>query len=63
VFAGGVGWLAFVSLGPNGSVGIDRALATGLYPFILGDVVELILASAVLPVMWTIVGRSPNMRD
>jgi biotin transport system substrate-specific component len=63
VFAGGVGWLAFVSLGPNGTVDIDRALATGLYPFILGDVVELCLASAVLPVVWTIVGRSREMCD
>src|SRR5918995_948250 len=62
VFLGGVGWLAFAVPGSDGPLGIDRALSTGLYPFILGDIVELCLASAVLPVMWTIVDRSSNTR-
>lgn len=52
LFAGGVCWLAFFAVGPGGSVGLAAALQTGFYPFILGDVIEIAIASGVLPVAW-----------
>ena len=35
----------------------DKALNGGLYPFIIGDLMKLFLASLVLPIAWTLVRR------
>ena len=45
IFAGGVAWIARFS-------GLEVALATGLYPFIIVDVVKVIAAGLVLPTAW-----------
>jgi biotin transport system substrate-specific component len=45
IFFGGVSWIARFS-------GLDVALATGLYPFIVVDVVKIIAAGLVLPTAW-----------
>jgi biotin transport system substrate-specific component len=45
IFAGGVLWLA------NG-VGVSAALAAGLYPFVLVDVIKIVAAGLVLPSAW-----------
>jgi biotin transport system substrate-specific component len=49
VFAGGVLWLAF---GATPAIGLDAALATGLYPFLPADVFKVFLAAAVMPALW-----------
>jgi biotin transport system substrate-specific component len=35
----------------------DKALKGGLYPFIVGDLMKLFLASLALPTAWTVVGK------
>jgi len=45
IFAGGVLWLT------NG-VGTTTALATGLYPFVMVDVIKILAAGLVLPSAW-----------
>lgn len=45
IFAGGVSWIARFS-------GLDTALATGLYPFIVVDLVKVVAAGLVLPTAW-----------
>jgi biotin transport system substrate-specific component len=45
IFAGGVLWLA------NG-VGMPAALASGLYPFVIVDVIKIVAAGLVLPSAW-----------
>ena len=50
VFAGGVMWLAT-------GTGIAAALATGLYPFILVDVIKIAAAGLVLPSAWKFLAR------
>jgi biotin transport system substrate-specific component len=45
LFACGVGWLAVL-------IGLQKAIAGGLTPFILGSVLKLALAAAVLPMAW-----------
>ena len=50
IYAVGLPWLAFYL--PNGQV-----LATGLLPFIPGDLIKLVIAATLLPSAWRAVGR------
>jgi biotin transport system substrate-specific component len=52
VFGGGILWLTLVS----SSHGLQRALATGFYPFIVADLLKLLAAAAVMPSLWKITG-------
>ena len=61
LFLVGVLWLAFFAIGPGGSVGLTAALETGLYPFVVQDLVEVCIAGGVLPVVWKIM--SPAKED
>jgi biotin transport system substrate-specific component len=45
LYAFGIGWLAILT-------NIRTALVTGLYPFIIGDALKVMLAAAVLPAGW-----------
>ncbi len=45
IFVGGVVWIARFS-------GVDVALATGLYPFVVVDVIKIVAAGLVLPTAW-----------
>ena len=49
----GILWLAY-----DLDVSLSKALEFGLYPFIVGDMMKLGLASLSLPVAWTLVQRS-----
>jgi biotin transport system substrate-specific component len=49
IFAGGVLWL-------TNTVGLPAALATGLYPFIVVDVIKVVAAGLVLPSAWKFLG-------
>jgi biotin transport system substrate-specific component len=58
IFAGGVLWLAYFAPGTAGQpVGLRAALAAGLYPFVVADLVKVALASAVLPSAWKMLRR------
>jgi biotin transport system substrate-specific component len=54
IFAGGVLWLA------NG-IGMGAALAAGLYPFIVVDVVKIVAAGLVLPSAWKFLARPEGL--
>jgi biotin transport system substrate-specific component len=45
IFAGGVSWIARIA-------GLDAALTTGLYPFIVVDIIKIVAAGVVLPTAW-----------
>jgi biotin transport system substrate-specific component len=49
IFIGGVTWLAFFAAG---AIGLPGALAAGLYPFVVADLVKVAVASGVLPLAW-----------
>lgn len=53
VFAFGVSWLSHF-LGVPG----QKAIELGLYPFVLGELVKLLIAAGVLPVAWRLLGGS-----
>jgi biotin transport system substrate-specific component len=55
IFACGVLWLAWFA---RPAVGVDAALRTGLYPFLPVDVFKLLVAAAVMPGLWRVVGRA-----
>ena len=57
IYAVGVPWLAVVA-----GQSTDWAVANGLTPFLLGDVLKLALAAGAFPVAWWIVGRRPGDR-
>ena len=55
IFACGVIWLGWFARPTNAGLGV--ALRTGLYPFILVDILKLLIAAAIMPAVWRIVGR------
>jgi biotin transport system substrate-specific component len=50
IYLFGVPWLAYF-------VGPGDALPLGMFPFIPGDIVKLVIAALVLPSTWSLVGR------
>jgi biotin transport system substrate-specific component len=57
IYAIGVPWLAFAA-----HFSVQDALAKGLYPFLVGDALKLLLAGALLPAGWWLVHRRPSER-
>ncbi len=75
IYAFGLVWLgyfiAFQSISPDltyyaaisGDNVLDKTLRAGLYPFIAGDALKLLLASMVVPGAWNLVGRLGTNKD
>lgn len=53
VFTMGVGWIVHWA-----GVSAEIAMADGLYPFVVGEVLKLMIAAGVLPAAWRFVGGS-----
>jgi biotin transport system substrate-specific component len=57
IYLFGLPWLAF-ALGSLGAANdLASVAATGLAPFIIGDVIKMILAAALLPLAWKFLGK------
>lgn len=57
IYAVGLPWLAFVA-----KLDLATTLQEGLYPFLVGDALKLVLAAVAFPAAWWIVGRRPGDR-
>ena len=59
VYACGALWLGLFARTATGSaaVGLQSAFLSGVAPFVLADVTKLLLAAAIVPGLWRIVGR------
>ena len=57
IYAVGVPWLMLAT-----GLGINAAIAGGLTPFLLGDGLKILVAAAVFPAAWWLVGRRPAER-
>jgi biotin transport system substrate-specific component len=57
IYVFGLPWLAYVA-----HFDVTTAVQKGLVPFILGDVLKLVLAAIVFPAAWWVVGRRPGER-
>lgn len=55
VFAFGVTWLKFAL-----DASVSQAIAWGLTPFVLGEVMKAVVAGLTLPVAWRIADRAPR---
>jgi len=51
IYGFGLTWLGHL-------IGAKAALGTGLYPFIPGDILKIVLAAALLPSAWKLIRRS-----
>ena len=58
VYGCGVVWLAFVARGPAQTAppGLQAAIVSGAYPFIVADVLKLVAAAGLSPALWRLVG-------
>jgi biotin transport system substrate-specific component len=59
VYMCGALWLGLFARTGSGSaaIGLERAIATGVMPFVLADITKLLFAATVVPGLWRIVGR------
>jgi biotin transport system substrate-specific component len=55
IYAVGIPWLMKAT-----GVPLEKSLEWGLYPFIIGDVLKLLLAACVLPAAWKLTGRGED---
>jgi biotin transport system substrate-specific component len=60
IFVSGVTWLGLFAQTATGSasVGMQAALAGGLYPFLVADMIKLAVAAGFVPALWRLVGRT-----
>jgi biotin transport system substrate-specific component len=60
IYACGVAWLALFAraAGQSAPVGIQAALVSGLYPFVVADLLKILLAAGVMPGLWRLFGSS-----
>ena len=61
IYTCGVVWLAFLARtsGQPAPVGLSAALATGLYPFVIPDLIKVLAAGGVMPALWRLFGTRP----
>jgi biotin transport system substrate-specific component len=54
IYAFGTLWLGFVARTVTGGapIGLPAALAAGVYPFVLADLLKLAFAAGVMPGLW-----------
>jgi biotin transport system substrate-specific component len=59
IYTFGTLWLALFArtLGGSAAIGLDAALAAGLYPFVMPDLMKLAVAAGIMPGLWRLLGR------
>lgn len=62
VYGCGALWLAFFarSLVQTTPLGLHAALISGVYPFVVADVLKLAAAAGISPIFWRLVGTEPR---
>lgn len=60
IYACGAVWLGVFARSVTPPPGIQAALVAGVYPFVIADLLKLLVAAAVLPGLWRLLGRPPQ---
>jgi biotin transport system substrate-specific component len=55
-------WIGIPWLMRAAGLKLEEALALGLYPFVVGDAIKLLLAAVLLPAAWRLTGRAGEGR-
>jgi biotin transport system substrate-specific component len=58
IYACGATWLGVFARMRSAPIGMQAALAAGVYPFIAADLVKLVVAAGILPGFWVLLGHS-----
>lgn len=60
IFTSGILWLGLFARTITGSapIGLSAALASGLYPFVIADIVKLAIAAGLVPAVWRAIGST-----
>ena len=58
IYACGATWLGVFARTASAPMGMQAALAAGVYPFIAADLVKLVVAAGSLPGFWSLLGHS-----
>jgi biotin transport system substrate-specific component len=59
IYTVGVTWLGLFARTTNGTpAGMSAAFLTGVYPFIVPDLIKLAIAAGFVPALWRLLGRS-----
>ena len=60
IYACGAVWLGLVARGAvdRAPIGMQAALVAGVYPFLVADLLKLLVAAAVLPGVWRMLGHA-----
>lgn len=60
IYAAGAAWLGLFARTVSGgaAVGLAAALATGVFPFVIPDLIKLAIAAGLVPALWRLVGRT-----
>lgn len=58
IYGCGVIWLAYFARARGISIGLQAALAAGVYPFVIPDLLKVLVAAGVLPGLWHLIGRT-----
>ena len=59
IYAFGTLWLAYGTFGRT-AIGLSAAIAAGVAPFVVADVVKLAGAATIVPGLWRLVGAEPR---
>jgi biotin transport system substrate-specific component len=62
IYASGVAWLAFGARVPQ-ALGVRAALIAGAGPFLLADIVKILVAASALPAAWRFTGLGRSRTD
>jgi len=58
IYVLGAGWLAYnLDIPLTAGIGEPSAIAYGVAPFIVGDIIKAALAGASLPLVWRLIGN------
>jgi biotin transport system substrate-specific component len=57
IYAVGLPWLKVVT-----GLSVEETIAQGLTPFLIGDILKIVLAAVLFPAAWWVVGRRPDDR-
>jgi biotin transport system substrate-specific component len=64
IYAVGLPWLHRALPGlTGGPVSVEDTLVAGLYPYVIGDVIKLVVAAAALPGAWWVLRRARPFRE